>query len=184
MTIRPYNEKDKENVRYICLNSDGPCDADENGQHFLLTTYCDYYIEKEPHNCFILADNSDRAVGYILCARDFTPFWNTFLQEYMPRLAYNPAACRDAENSTVLHRQFKNEYPAHLHIDLLPEAQGHGYGPQLMETLFSHLRKQNCRGIMWCVWEQNERAQRFYERQGFTCIGKGGTNIAYGTRKI
>ncbi len=184
MTIRPYEEKDRENVRYICLNSDGPCDADEKGQHFLLTTYCDYYIEKEPHNCFVLADENDRAVGYILCAEDFDRFREIFLREFMPRLADEPVHSRYAEESTVLHRQFKDEYPAHLHIDLLPEAQGQGYGPKLMQTLFSHLHEKNCRGIMWCVWMHNEGAQRFYERMGFARIGSSGSNIAYGTKVI
>ena len=184
MTIRPYEEKDKENVRYICLNSDGPCDADEDGQFFLLTTYCDYYIEKEPYNCFVLADEQDKAVGYILCAEDFDPFWETFLREFKPRLAHDPVSMEYADESTELHRQLKNEYPAHLHIDLLPEAQGKGYGPKLMETLFAHLRKKNCRGIMWCVWKHNHGAQRFYDRQGFERICDNGSNIAYGTKKI
>ena len=47
MIIRPFEEKDKENVRFVCLNSEGPCQMTPDEQHYILTTYCNYYIEKE-----------------------------------------------------------------------------------------------------------------------------------------
>ncbi len=34
MTIRPYEEKDKENVRFVCLNSEGPCKSSKRGINF------------------------------------------------------------------------------------------------------------------------------------------------------
>ena len=74
MAIRPYEAKDKENVQFICLNSDGPDEFSEIGRHFLLTTYCDYYTEQEPENCFVATDENDNAVGYILCAENFDKF--------------------------------------------------------------------------------------------------------------
>ena len=47
MEIKRYEEKYKEDVRFVCLNCDGPSDMSESTEHFILTTYCDYYIEKE-----------------------------------------------------------------------------------------------------------------------------------------
>ena len=47
MIIKPYTEKYKEDVRFICLNSDGPCESDEKEKFFILNTFCDYFIEKE-----------------------------------------------------------------------------------------------------------------------------------------
>lgn len=183
MAIRPYQSKDAQDVRYICLNSDGPCDADEAGQHFLLTTYCDYYIEREPENCFVFADENDKAVGYILCAADFDPFWETFLKDFKTRLDPNDTdAHRYALDSTQLHRQFKDTYPAHMHIDLLPEYQGKGIGPQLIDTLLAHLRAKNCPAIMFSVWVHNTGAMRFYERLGFEKLGASTSNAAYGMK--
>ena len=47
MNIRPYESKDKEDVRFICLNSEGPCKLSERDKNYILTTYCDYFIEKK-----------------------------------------------------------------------------------------------------------------------------------------
>ncbi|MBR2415087.1 MAG: GNAT family N-acetyltransferase [Clostridia bacterium] len=181
MPIRPYEAKDRDAVRYICLNSDGPCEADELGQHFLLTTYCDYYIEREPHNCFVFADEEDRAVGYILCTEDFANFRKVFYSDFKTRI--DPARTAEhkwAEESIVPHAQHSADFPAHLHIDLLPDYQGKGIGTQLMNTLFAHLRNKKCRGIMLTVFRHNTGAVRFYERYGFDRIGENTNNIVFG----
>ena len=72
MRIRPYEEKDRENVRHVCIVTAGCADKSEDEKQFILTLYCDYYIEKEPDNCFVIADDEDNAVGYILCAENFS----------------------------------------------------------------------------------------------------------------
>ncbi len=181
MPIRPYKETDRDAVRYICLNSDGPCDADEKGQHFLLTTYCDYYIEREGHNCFVFADENDHAVGYILCAESFPAFREAFYSDFKPRI--DPTRTSEhkwAEDSIVPHAQYAEQFPAHLHIDLLPEYQGKGIGTQLMHTLFDHLQSKKCKGIMLTVFKHNTGAIRFYERYGFACIGEVAGTIVFG----
>ena len=86
MNIRPYEEKDTENVRFVCLDSAGKADASKYVKNFLLNTYCNYYIENEPQNCFVAADKNDNAVGYILCAEDFDTFSNIFLTKYAQML--------------------------------------------------------------------------------------------------
>ncbi len=181
MPIRPYEEKDRDAVRYICLNSDGPCDADESGQHFLLTTYCDYYIEREGHNCFVFADENDNAVGYILCAEDFSSFREVFFSDFKTRI--DPTHTDEhawAAASISLHERFSETYPAHLHIDLLPDYQGKGIGTQLMNTLLTHLCAKKCRGVTLTVWKHNEGGIRFYEKYGFDRIGENENNIAFG----
>ena len=59
-------------------------------------------------------------------------------------------------------------YPAHLHIDLLPEAQGRGLGSQLIQTMLSLL--EPCEGVHVEVHISNIRAQRFYKKHGFQHI--------------
>ena len=86
MTIRPYKETDKEAVHDICLYCDGPENYSEDIKNFLFATYCDYYIEKEPFNCFVAADENDKAVGYIICAEDFDKFIKVFREEYFTRI--------------------------------------------------------------------------------------------------
>lgn len=180
MPIRPYEAKDRDAVRYICLNSDGPCDADEKGQHFLLTTYCDYYIEREPHNCLVYADENGRAIGYVLIAEDFDKFKETFLHEFKPRLADDTAAHGYALDSIQLHERNREKYPAHLHIDLLPEIQGKGIGTQMIKRALNRLAEKKCKGLTLTVWKHNRDAMRFYERLGFEQIDENANNVAYG----
>ncbi len=179
MKIRPYTEKDRDDVRYICLNSDGPCDSDEEGQHFLLTTYCDYYIEREQENCFVCTDDDDRAVGYILCAQDFDRFWNTFMSDFYPRLDETTMSRQYAIESTVMHKKHKDEYPAHLHIDILPDYQRKGMGRKMTDTLLNHLKNKGVKGLMLCVWKHNKVGQRFYENYGFDRLDENESNIAF-----
>ena len=62
--IRPYQEKDFDRVRKICLENAGDTRTEEQ-KIFILSTYCDYYIEQEPENCFVAVNENDEAVGYI-----------------------------------------------------------------------------------------------------------------------
>lgn len=59
-------------------------------------------------------------------------------------------------------------YPAHLHIDLLPDLQGKGCGRLLMERLFEALAARGCPGVHLGVDGRNENAIGFYGKLGFT----------------
>ncbi|MCH5198865.1 MAG: GNAT family N-acetyltransferase [Oscillospiraceae bacterium] len=183
MTIRPYESKDRDNVRFVCLNSEGPCDMDEKGQHFILTTYCDYFIEKEPQNCFVAANENDDAVGYIICAESYDPYRLVFIDEYVERIDEADIGHRQgALNSTVLQNKYKNEYPAHLHIDLLPEYQRMGLGSKLVDTLCAHLKGKGIPGVMLTVGSQNNVGQSFYKKYGFTVLEESPGDVAFGIK--
>lgn len=183
MRIRPYEEKDKESVRFICLNSEGPCDMDATDQFYILTTYCDYYIETEPENCFVAADEDDRAVGYIICTENYDVFRPRFLEYYVTRLDKCDVRYRTgAENSTILQEKYKKEYPAHLHIDLLPEYQRQGVGHQLVDRLLEHLRAKGVPGVMLTVGTSNLVGQNFYRKYGFRQLDQIPGDIAFGIR--
>ena len=72
------------------------------------------------------------------------------------------------------------KYPAHLHIDILREYQGKGYGAQMMNTMLSNLKSKKVKGIMLMVNKDNHGAIRFYERLGFKALfnGFGGVVMA------
>ncbi len=180
MTIRPYMEKDKEDVRFACLNSEGPCPFSKGFSHFILTTYCDYFIEKEGGNCFVAADENDRAVGYVICAENYDRYKECFDKEYVTRFKKNETRrIREALASTDLQRKYKKEYPAHLHIDVLPEYQRMGVGHKLIDALCDHLRKKGIPGVMLTVGNKNTVGRRFYEKYGFTLLEEAGGDAAY-----
>ena len=70
MLIRKYEEKDKEQVIYICLN-------DMFGKYeqplidYVEWMFCRYYIEVEPQNCFVAVDDNDKPVGYCYGSADY-----------------------------------------------------------------------------------------------------------------
>ena len=86
--IRPYQEKDKQDVRFTCLNSEGPSQDGERIDNFVLNTYCDYYLEKESYNCFVAVDENDKAIGYLICTENYDKYYRTFLKEYVPRFKF------------------------------------------------------------------------------------------------
>ena len=48
---------------------------------------------------------------------------------------------------------------------------GQGVGQMLMDACVERARAENC-DVMWLgVWEYNPRAQRFYEKNGFSVVG-------------
>jgi GNAT superfamily N-acetyltransferase len=56
-------------------------------------------------------------------------------------------------------------------IYVLPETWGSGAGPALMRAALEHLRGCGCtEGTLW-VLEDNPRARRFYEREGWELDG-------------
>jgi GNAT superfamily N-acetyltransferase len=91
----------------------------------------------------------------------------------------DPPGDRDLTPDQQLHRHLHHppvappevldEFPAHLHVNLLPRAQGRGVGRRLLETLFDALA--GVAGIHLGVAPENERAAAFYAHLGFVPIG-------------
>ena len=59
------------------------------------------------------------------------------------------------------------QFPAHGHIDLLPEAQSAGWGTQMMTLMMNALRDAGAHGMYLDVSVDNIRAQKFYSKLGF-----------------
>ncbi len=57
-------------------------------------------------------------------------------------------------------------------IYLLPEFTGSGTGNLLMNESLLIAQDEGFEGVWLCVWEENPRAIRFYEKYGFRKIGK------------
>ena len=59
------------------------------------------------------------------------------------------------------------DYPAHLHIDLLPPWQGKGWGRALIAAFLDGLRAAGVPRVHLGMAEQNAAARIFYDRLGF-----------------
>ncbi|MBR3588743.1 MAG: GNAT family N-acetyltransferase [Clostridia bacterium] len=173
MEIKRYEEKYKDDVRFVCLNSNGPCKLNEKQQHLILTTYCDYFIEQEGNNCFVAVNKDDKAVGYILCAENYDKYKKIFRKEYLTRFRKIEISSRiTAGVSSFFQAMYKKNYPAHMHIDILPEYQRLGLGHKLVDALCENLRAKGVKGVCLTMWSGNEKGGSFYKKYGFTLLSK------------
>ncbi len=73
-------------------------------------------------------------------------------------------------------------YPGHIHIDLLPEVQGAGWGRKLMDAYGKRLASLGCPGYHLGVGKRNENAVAFYRRYGMTELDTPPWGFVFGLR--
>ena len=181
-TIRSFQPKDRDNVRNICLaNADNP--KSKRQQNFILYTYCDYYIECEPENCFVAVNENDEVAGYIYCAENYAEYQKRFNEIFLPKVkALGYFKWKASLSSYRLHAKYAAEYPAHLHIDILESYQRKGLGSKLVDTLKAHLAAKRIGGLMLTVGGSNELGINFYKKYGFTELENGFGDVAMGIK--
>jgi ribosomal protein S18 acetylase RimI-like enzyme len=194
-TIRPYHPSDLCALYRVCLLT-GASGADATelyGDHDLLGhIYVAPYAVFEPDLCSVLTRDGTPC-GYILGTRDTATFntrcerdWFPVLRaRYPPPTPEDPSA--DAEMIRKMHagRQINPDlaaYPAHLHIDLLPVAQGQRWGHRLMRAFLDRLLALAVPAVHLGVGSSNPRAIRFYERVGFERVKVYEGWIAFGMK--
>jgi ribosomal protein S18 acetylase RimI-like enzyme len=72
-------------------------------------------------------------------------------------------------------------------MDLLPRAQGRGYGRQVLERVLDVLRRRGSPGAHLGVSALNTRAFGFYQHVGFQeliCAGSGSDAVIYMGRAL
>jgi len=179
-SIRPYRSADRDAVYEVCVRT-GDAGGDASGQYpddLLPDIYAGPYLYLEPGLSFVLDDNG-RAVGYVLGTADTARFVSRYRSEWLPKLAgryrtpTGPPTSPVAQLVALLYQPERMlvdqlaSYPAHLHIDLLPDYQRSGYGRRLIETLLQALARVGAEGVHLAVAGSNIGAQEFYRRVGF-----------------
>ena len=110
MEIRKYLPKDKEKVIDICLkNADIDSSTNQDTVKFIEYTFCRYYIEVEPENCFVAVDDNDEPYGYVYGAADFDKYRKSFAP-YLETVAglQNGAFTADVYVEMYNHFIYKN----------------------------------------------------------------------------
>lgn len=171
MKIRKYCSKDYQDVRRICRET---CEDEKLLAHdtVLCTKYADYYTETEPEHIWILADDSDRAQGYILCCPDWKRYRQAWKSEYFGRIRGN-GIVYDLLQYFTMHEVKSmggKGYPAHLHIDISPAFQRIGGGSAMMTALLGQLRDEGVPGIYLGCGVKNTTGNSFYRKYGFRLL--------------
>lgn len=181
--IRAYRETDLPQLYEICVRTgDAGQDAyDLIGDKQLYGhLWSAPYGIHEPDHAFVITNDDDLAVGYVLGALDSRAFEATLEADYWPALRQRyPVGSGDGldallitliHNPPIAHDKIVGDYPSHLHIDLLPEAQGGGNGRRMMDTLLASLEADGSTGVHFGVSAKNERALGFYAHLGFETL--------------
>jgi ribosomal protein S18 acetylase RimI-like enzyme len=196
-SIRLYQTADQADVYRVCLLT-GNSGTDATGLYLDDTVVADIYagpyLELEPELAFVV--ETERGVeGYAIATAHTKQFIERFREEWLPgfakrhaRPAANPAANPSdepgenprpalsvAEEMTERGYRPENmlidevdEFPAHLHINLLPSLQGQGLGRELIRTILAALREHGADAVHLGVSPSNTSASAFYRRLGFT----------------
>ena len=168
-------------IREVCLKT---ADAGEDGTalyqypKLLWAVYADPYLVFSPQTCFIAEDELGLC-GYTLAALDTVAMQDWALREWLlpfqkayPISLATQCGQNDQELLHLIHEPmpmlpFVQDYPSHLHIDLLPRAQKRGLGRRLIEELLGTLTALGSKGVRFGVDGKNLNAQAFYHHIGF-----------------
>ncbi|MGW2398078.1 GNAT family N-acetyltransferase [Kitasatospora sp. NPDC001664] len=184
-TIRPYRPADREAVYDICIRT-AEAGGDATGlyrnEQVLPDNFAGPYLELEPGLAYVLDDGRGTAVGYVLGTSDTTRFVTELRRHWLPRVGHlYPAPAGDPADgdelmAMLLHTPERMilpelaDYPAHLHIDLLPAYQGRGFGRQLIERLLDALHRAGAQQVHLGMVSANTGARAFYDRTGFHLV--------------
>ena len=175
--IRRATAADEAAIASICLVT-GADGGDATGLFSDDTALADVYATPYLHapDCHAwVVDVAGRARGYVVAAVDTAAFQQWFIEEWWPRRS--PAHAISTERDEWLLPEAANpdrlvsdaaaDFPAHLHIDLLPELQGAGWGRRLIDTLMAQLADEGVQGVHLVATKANTAAQAFYPKVGF-----------------
>ncbi|KAF1979883.1 GCN5-related N-acetyltransferas-like protein [Bimuria novae-zelandiae CBS 107.79] len=191
--IRPFNTAtDQDAGLHVFYTT-----ADASVSHEPARTISSYlyycaYTHLSPSTCLVLDDGAGLAVGYIIGTPDTAAFSSHWKSSFAPTLeaklippphlsTEDPAletplvkglrksvyegACSMLQG--VGDREVLREYPAHLHINILPEFTGKGWGGKMVGAWLEVVKELGAQGVHLGMVRTNEGARRFYERLGF-----------------
>lgn len=142
------------------------------------------FLVTESQNCYVLEHPVIRkVVGYIVCATDTIAYENEFENTYFPMIK-NRFAELEAQGFEYLEENRKllffsqiqesgidlTNYPAHLHINILPEYQRSGYGRMLLSAYEENLRKRRVKGYHLGTAAGNTKGLSFYNKHSLDLL--------------
>jgi ribosomal protein S18 acetylase RimI-like enzyme len=191
VVVRPYRAEDREMVREVCYATgymgDSPHWYWRDAESFA-DLWSRYYTDREPQSAFVATSPDGVVVGYLLGCVDTTKAddFNRLVGYHAVRryCLVRPGTAgflwrtiADVLRDNVLRRQpvpaplHDDRWPAHLHINLLPEARAGGVGRRLMLLWLDRLRDLEAPGCHVETLAENTRAVGFFEATGFVKSG-------------
>ncbi|MGA7690403.1 MAG: GNAT family N-acetyltransferase [Jiangellales bacterium] len=182
VVVRPGLPGDADAVAAVCratANAGEPQPPDVTDPSLVELVYARPYLALEPATARVLLDGA-QVTGYVvgaLVSHMFYRRWQTeWAPVHLPRPeGADPGLVRLMREPLVALPPGVDDYPSHLHINLLPNARGGGRGLALLESFAAGLRAAGSPGIHLRVDAANVAAIGFYERAGFRLLTDGAT---------
>ena len=186
--IRDYRPADRPRVRHIC-HATGymgePIDWAWSDVESFADMYSGYYTDHEPES-ISLVEHDGEVIGYLLGCLDSRRAASAtavaarhavgrllLLRPGTARFIWRGVADLLRGGARGRARPFWDpRWPAHLHIDLLPAARGHGAGRLLMERWMTRLGELSVPGVHLGTFLENRPAIAFFQRLGFRVHGE------------
>jgi ribosomal protein S18 acetylase RimI-like enzyme len=202
--VRNYRPGDEGSAYFVCLKTGNQGDDGEpfyrEDPDALGRIFVGPYLRFEPDLALMLEDEKG-VCGYALGALDSRTFYDRYEKEWRPELcARFPAPAGDPSSWTrveAIHHLYHHpdyfcpdpyeDYPAHLHIDLIARAHRHGHGTQMMNQVIDRLRVKGAPGVHLGMAASNDRAHSFYIKLGFVDLcqrGEGDDETVYMGKRL
>ncbi|MEU1982710.1 GNAT family N-acetyltransferase [Nocardia sp. NPDC019395] len=188
MRIRTFREEDRLALRRLFTRAGrgSPTETLWGHPESEAQIYLEPYMDLEPESLY-LAEADGELLGYLTGCVDTAAFpsendrIDKAVRAHRLILRRRPAAffarsALDAAGAALRRAPSAGEihdprWPAHLHINVAPEARGTGAADGLMERWFVRLRVAGSPGCHLQTLVENTRAVRFFGRMGFTAHG-------------
>ncbi|HEY5106963.1 MAG TPA: GNAT family N-acetyltransferase [Caulobacteraceae bacterium] len=189
--IRGYRGADLDALYDIALQT-GASGTDATGLYrdprLVGHVYAAPYASLEPESAFVVEDEAGVG-GYIVGCKDTRAFearleaewWPTLKPTYGdPHPTPHEGWDHDQRLSYLIYHpphaptRVVEEFPAHLHINLLPRLQGQGLGGALIDRWLNAMRRAGAYGAHLGVGVANQRAIGFYRHHGLTELRPSG----------
>ncbi|MCP4379052.1 MAG: GNAT family N-acetyltransferase [bacterium] len=188
--IRPLRRSDRRAMRDICVATAwmGDPGAGHVPDGWIWAEFWTrYFTDREPQNSFALCDSGKECVaGYLMGTSDarrfdrYIPFLipGIILRTIRKRLI---SRCQTRAGILAMLKSIVSgqmdippalvrQYPATMHIDMLPEARGQRYGVKLYELFVNKMLSLGVAGIHAQTLSVNKPITRFCQTAGFTLV--------------
>ena len=198
--IRPYRAGDRDRVRLVCYRTGfmgDPVDWLWRDQASFADLFCGWWTDHEPGSASVVEVDGTVA-GYLLGCTDSRRVGNeagVLFRHFLGRACcvrpgtagmmwrmLGDGVLDGARHQLPPTRVWDERWPAHLHIDLLPECRGRGAGARLVRGWLDHLRDQGIAGCHLQTMAENTGAIAFFEAMGFQRHGRPANIPGFRTR--